>query len=101
MGIGTDGLSQAAAAGAAAATTTLLLYPLDVVKTRLNTGTDEKGVKYDGVLDVLQRQWRRRGLRGFYSGIQVRASRRRKPASPCAPAPLAAERDVGLPAAGR
>jgi hypothetical protein len=74
MGIGTDGLSQAAAAGAAAATTTLLLYPLDVVKTRLNTGTDEKGVKYDGVLDVLQRQWRRRGLRGFYSGIQVRAS---------------------------
>jgi solute carrier family 25 (peroxisomal adenine nucleotide transporter), member 17 len=72
MGIGTDGLSQAAAAGAAAATTTLLLYPLDVVKTRLNTGTDEKGVKYDGVLDVLQRQWRRRGLRGFYSGIQVK-----------------------------
>ena len=41
MGIGTDGLSLAAATGAAAATTTLLLYPLDVVKTRLTTGTDD------------------------------------------------------------
>ena len=74
MGIGADGLVQAAAAGAAAATTTLVLYPLDVVKTRLNTGADEDGVKYKGIIDVVRRQWNKKGLHGFYRGIRVSTS---------------------------
>lgn len=72
MGVGSDGLTQAAAAGAAAATTTLVLYPLDIVKTRLNTGVDEDGVPYKGVLDVVRRQWDKKGLLGFYHGIRVK-----------------------------
>ena len=65
-------MTQAVSAGAAAATTTLVLYPLDVVKTRLNTGVDEDGLRYNGVFDVIQRQWSKKGLYGFYRGIRVR-----------------------------
>ena len=71
MGVSSDGLAQAVAGGAASATTTLVLYPLDVIKTRLNRGTDEAGVRYAGVYDVIERQWRHQGPRGFYRGIRV------------------------------
>ena len=63
-------LVQATSGGAAACLTTLFLYPFDVVKTRLNRGQDEKGVKYNGLGDVVTRQ-ARKGFKGFYSGMQV------------------------------
>jgi hypothetical protein len=71
MGVGADGLSQAAAAGAAAVVTTLLLYPLDVIKTRMNLGVDKDGVKYKNLSDVIERQWNKEGLYGFYRGMPV------------------------------
>lgn len=67
-----DSLVQASAGGAAACLTTLFLYPLDVVKTRLNRGADEEGVPYKGIGEVIERQTRK-GIKGFYSGLQVRA----------------------------
>lgn len=66
-----DSLVQASAGGAAACLTTLFLYPFDVVKTRLNRGADEEGVPYKGIWDVMQRQAKKGGFRGFYSGMQV------------------------------
>mmetsp|Transcript_8734 Transcript_8734/g.20608 ORF Transcript_8734/g.20608 Transcript_8734/m.20608 type:complete len:338 (-) Transcript_8734:142-1155(-) len=69
----TSVLAQATAAGVASFLTGVTLYPLDVIKTRLNAGIDEDGVPYDGPMDVVKRQHAKKGFwKGFYSGIEVK-----------------------------
>ncbi|KAJ1472354.1 hypothetical protein T484DRAFT_3435471 [Baffinella frigidus] len=59
----TESVTQASSGAVAAIVTTVALYPLDLIKTRLNNGVDEGGVPYAGPLDVLQREYRKKGSR--------------------------------------
>lgn len=68
----TESVTQASSGAVAAIVTTVALYPLDLIKTRLNNGVDEGGVPYAGPLDVLQREYRKKGFLGLYRGIQVK-----------------------------
>jgi len=54
--------------GIAAALTT----PLDVIKTRLMLGKDEKGISYTGAMNVAQRILRDEGSKVFWRGIEPR-----------------------------
>eukprot|EP00291_Cryptomonas_curvata_P009171 CAMPEP_0172194940 /NCGR_PEP_ID=MMETSP1050-20130122/25898_1 /TAXON_ID=233186 /ORGANISM="Cryptomonas curvata, Strain CCAP979/52" /LENGTH=221 /DNA_ID=CAMNT_0012870881 /DNA_START=44 /DNA_END=705 /DNA_ORIENTATION=- len=66
-----EALVQAAAGGCAAGLASLVFHPLDLVKIRLNKGSDENGVPYKDAFNVVVRQWRK-GLLGFYAGVQVK-----------------------------
>lgn len=67
-------LIAASSGGAGAAFSTVLLYPLDVLKTRLNRGVDHNGKKYAGAFDVIRRVLSEHGVMGFYKGLSTRTS---------------------------
>lgn len=47
---------------------TIITYPLILVKTRLQTGGDADG-RYNGMRDVINRVYRKFGVKGLYSGM--------------------------------
>ncbi|EKX40195.1 hypothetical protein GUITHDRAFT_113675 [Guillardia theta CCMP2712] len=74
MGIGMDSIVQAASAGAGRNTKFLgKVFHVPIHDdVRLNAGADEDGVAYKGAGDVIRKQLKKKGLRGFYKGIQVK-----------------------------
>ncbi|CAE8595213.1 unnamed protein product [Polarella glacialis] len=64
----------ATSGGAGAALASCVLYPLDVVKTHLNRGADQRGEKYHGPVDVLRRVLKEKGLAGLYAGMSTRTT---------------------------
>eukprot|EP00928_Gymnodinium_smaydae_P031362 TRINITY_DN23036_c0_g1_i1.p1 TRINITY_DN23036_c0_g1~~TRINITY_DN23036_c0_g1_i1.p1 ORF type:complete len:435 (-),score=46.19 TRINITY_DN23036_c0_g1_i1:40-1344(-) len=70
--------ASAFAAGAAAATgamfTTALFYPVELVKNRLQSGTQDptsSGFRYSGLVDGLISVWREDGVSGLFTGIRL------------------------------
>lgn len=46
------------------------VYPLNVLRTRLQTqGTTMHPARYTGIVDVARRTWQNEGLRGLYKGL--------------------------------
>jgi solute carrier family 25 (mitochondrial phosphate transporter), member 23/24/25/41 len=59
--------AMGATSGAIGAT---MVYPLNVIRTRLQTqGTEMHRETYDGFWDAANRAWRREGVRGLYKGL--------------------------------
>ena len=44
-------------------------YPLDVVKSKMQSDGFGKGQRYKGTLDCFGQVWREGGLRGFWRGL--------------------------------
>ncbi len=55
------------AAAVAGCTSWTALYPLDVIKSRLQL--DRQGLKYKGTLDCLVKTYKEGGMRSLYSGL--------------------------------
>jgi hypothetical protein len=73
MKSGTHNLTQElVAAGTAAAVTSALLYPVDVLKERLEKdGAIQKSTKYNGMIDCARKTFKYGGLRGLATGMIV------------------------------
>ncbi|CAN6674713.1 peroxisomal adenine nucleotide transporter 1 [Trichomonascus vanleenenianus] len=57
---------KAIAGSAAAIVANSLVYPLDIIKTKLQVQSDNR---YDGVSDAFKKIYAREGLRGLYTGL--------------------------------
>ena len=53
-----------------AAGLTLSIYPVDVIKSKLQTDTlDKRTQRYKGMIDCARQVWRAQGWRGFTGGL--------------------------------
>jgi solute carrier family 25 iron transporter 28/37 len=66
-----DPIAHILAGGGAGSISAAITNPMDVAKTRLQTGHDA-GNKYTGMINALHTIWKEEGLRGYTRGIQPR-----------------------------
>lgn len=60
---------KAAAGTVAAIVANTLVYPLDIIKTRLQVQTEDDEVKYDGIVDAFRQIVAKEGIKGMYTGL--------------------------------